>query len=50
MLQNTNLLQGMLLSEQVMFLLEKHFPLPVAHQKVYLASVRAFEKGILPGR
>lgn len=45
MLQNTNLLRGMLLSEQVMFLLEKHFPLPVAHQKVYLASVRAVEKG-----
>ena len=45
MLQNTNLLRGMLLSEQVMFLLEKHFPLPEAHQKVYLASVRAVEKG-----
>lgn len=45
MLQNTNLLRGMLLSEQVMFLLEKHFPLPQAHEKVYLASVRAVEKG-----
>ena len=45
MLQNTNLLRGMLLSEQVMFLLEKHFPLPNAHEKVYLASVRAVEKG-----
>ncbi|MCX5837532.1 MAG: adenylosuccinate lyase [Deltaproteobacteria bacterium] len=44
MLRNTDLLQGMLLSEQVMFLLEKHFPLPVAHEKVYLASMRAFEK------
>jgi adenylosuccinate lyase len=44
MLQNTNLLRGMLLSEQVMFLLEKHFPLPLAHEKVYLASVRAHEK------
>jgi adenylosuccinate lyase len=45
MLQNTNMLRGMLLSEQVMFLLEKHFPLPDAHQKVYLASVRAVERG-----
>ena len=45
MLQNTNLLKGMLLSEPVMFMLEKHFPLPIAHEKVYLASVRAFEKG-----
>jgi adenylosuccinate lyase len=44
MLQNLNLLKGMLLSEPVMFLLEKQFPLPVAHEKVYLASVRAFEK------
>jgi adenylosuccinate lyase len=44
MLRNTDLLKGMLLSEQVMFLLEKHFPLPVAHEKVYLASMRAFEK------
>jgi len=45
MLQNTNILKGMLLSEQVMFLLEKFFPLPLAHEKVYLASVQAFEKG-----
>lgn len=45
MLQNTNLLRGMLLSEQVMFLLERHFPLPQAHEKVYLASVRAVERG-----
>jgi adenylosuccinate lyase len=45
MLQNADMLRGMLLSEHVMFLLEKHFPLPTAHQKVYLASVRAFEKG-----
>jgi adenylosuccinate lyase len=44
MLRNTHLLKGMLLSEQVMFLLEKHFPLPKAHEKVYLASMRAFEK------
>jgi adenylosuccinate lyase len=44
MLRNTDLLKGMLLSEQVMFLLERHFPLPVAHEKVYLASMRAFEK------
>jgi adenylosuccinate lyase len=44
MLRNMNLLKGMLLSEQVMFLLEKHFPLPVAHEMVYLASMRAFEK------
>jgi adenylosuccinate lyase len=44
MLRNTNLLKGMLLSEQVMFLLERHFPLPVAHEKVYHASMRAFEK------
>lgn len=44
MQQNTEILQGMLLSEPVMFLLEKHFPLPAAHQKVYDASVRATEK------
>jgi adenylosuccinate lyase len=44
MLRNTDLLRGMLLSEHVMFLLEKHFPLPVAHEKVYQASMRAFEK------
>jgi len=45
MLENTKLLRGMLLSEQVMFLLEKKFPLPAAHEKVYLASVRANKKG-----
>ncbi len=43
MLKNTNILKGMLLSEQVMFLLEKIFPLPEAHSKVYAASVRATE-------
>lgn len=43
MLENTNILRGMLLSEQVMFLLEKYFPLPEAHAKVYAASVRATE-------
>jgi len=43
MRQNMGLLRGMLLSEPVMFLLEKHFPLPEAHQKVYQASVRATE-------
>ncbi len=43
MLKNTNMLKGMLLSEQVMFLLEKSFPLPEAHEKVYAASVRATE-------
>lgn len=43
MLENTDMLRGMLLSEQVMFLLEAHFPLPVAHEKVYQASVRASE-------
>lgn len=41
MLDNTNMLRGMLLSEQVMFLLEEHFALPIAHDKVYQASVRA---------
>ena len=44
MLENTKLLKGMLVSEQVMFLLEKHFPLPIAHEKVYHASIRALEK------
>lgn len=44
MLENTKLLKGMLLSEQVMFLLEKHFPLPIAHEKVHQASIRALEK------
>lgn len=44
MLENTKLLKGMLLSEQVMFLLEKHFPLPMAHEKVRQASIRALEK------
>lgn len=43
MLDNTRMLKGMLLSEQVMFLLEKHFPLPVAHEKVHHASVRAMD-------
>ena len=43
MLQNLGLLRGMLLSEPVMFLLEKHFPLPEAHERVYAASVRATE-------
>jgi adenylosuccinate lyase len=43
MLRNMDLLKGMLLSEPVMFLLEKHFPLPMAHEKVYQASMRAFE-------
>jgi adenylosuccinate lyase len=47
MMANTNMLKGMLLSEQVMFLLEKHFPLPVAHQKVHVASVRAMERDTL---
>lgn len=40
---NTGILKGMLLSEQVMFVLEKAFPLPEAHTKVYDASVRAVE-------
>jgi adenylosuccinate lyase len=43
MRDNTTLLKGMLLSEQVMFLLEKHFPLPLAHEKVHVASIRALE-------
>lgn len=47
MLNNTNMLKGMLLSEQVMFVLEKHFPLPQAHEKVYHASVRAMDKGAM---
>ncbi|MEW6264098.1 MAG: adenylosuccinate lyase family protein [Thermodesulfobacteriota bacterium] len=44
MKSNADLLKGMLLSEQMMFLLEKFLPLPLAHEKVYRASVRAFEK------
>jgi adenylosuccinate lyase len=47
MLDNTNMLRGMLLSERVMFLLEKHFPLPAAHEKVYGASVRAADNGTM---
>jgi adenylosuccinate lyase len=43
MRQNVDILRGMLLSEPVMFLLEKHFPLPEAHERVYAASVRATE-------
>ena len=43
MMENTRMLKGMLLSEQVMFLLEKHLPLPVAHDKVHKASIRAME-------
>ncbi|MEK7435387.1 MAG: adenylosuccinate lyase family protein [Pseudomonadota bacterium] len=43
MMDNTNMLKGMLLSEQVMFLLETHFPLPLAHERVYHASVRAMD-------
>ena len=45
MLENTHILRGMLLSEQVMFLLEKIFPLPEAHAKVHTASIRAVENG-----
>jgi adenylosuccinate lyase len=45
MMENTRMLKGMLLSEQLMFLLERHFPLPVAHDKVYRASVRAMDNG-----
>lgn len=45
MMENTSILKGMLLSEQVMFLLEKKFPLPGAHEKVYNASVRASKNG-----
>lgn len=44
MRRNLSLLRGMLLSEPVMFLLEKTFPLPIAHEKVYRASVKASEK------
>ena len=47
MAENTGMLKGMLLSEQVMFLLEKHFPLPVAHDKVHRASVRAMDNDTL---
>lgn len=47
MRDNTHMLKGMLLSEQVMFLLEKHFPLPLAHEKVHHASVRAMENDTL---
>lgn len=47
MLENTHMLKGMLLSEQVMFLLEKHFPLPLAHEKVHHASVRAMDNDTL---
>ena len=45
MLKNTDMLKGMLVSEKIMFLLEKKFPLPAAHEKVYQASVRAMENG-----
>ncbi len=44
MQQNTGMLKGMLLSEKAMFLLERHFPLPQAHQIVHEASIRAMEK------
>ncbi len=47
MKQNTEMLKGMLLSEKVMFLLEGHFPLPVAHKIVHEASINAMEKGSL---
>lgn len=47
MLENTGILKDMLLSEKVMFLLEKYFALPEAHDKVYQASVRANEKQTL---
>lgn len=47
MLENTGILKGMLLSEKVMFLLERHFPLPEAHDRVYHASVRASERQTL---
>jgi adenylosuccinate lyase len=44
MKKNVDMLRGLLLSEPVMFVLAESMPLPQAHQKVYEASMRAFEK------
>jgi adenylosuccinate lyase len=41
---NMNRLKGLLLSEPLMFTLAKSMPLPIAYEKVYQASMRAFEK------
>lgn len=43
MLKNVDMLRGMLLSEPVMFVLAESMPLPEAHQRVYEASMRAFD-------
>ncbi len=43
MLENTNMLRGLLLSESAMFVVAKIMPLPDAHELVYQASMRAFE-------
>jgi adenylosuccinate lyase len=42
--KNTHLLKGLLLSEAVMFVLADAMPLPEAHERVYEASMKAFEK------
>lgn len=42
--KNMQLLRGLLNSEAVMFVLNEFLPLPEAHEKVYEASMKAFEK------
>jgi len=45
MLENTNMLNGLLLSERAMFALAEYLPLPEAHETVYQASIRSYDKG-----
>jgi adenylosuccinate lyase len=41
--KNMELLKGLMLSEPVMFVLAEVMPLPEAHERVYQASMKAFE-------
>lgn len=47
MARNTEMLKGLLMSERAMFVVAEHLPLPDAHQAVYEASVRAYDKDTL---
>jgi adenylosuccinate lyase len=44
MKRNMELLRGLLMSESAMFVLAESMSLPEAHERVYKASMRAFEK------
>ena len=44
MARNADMLKGLLLSERAMFAVAEHLPLPEAHEAVYQASIRSFDK------